>query len=40
MIPKAVFREFPAKTLSKLAVCDWNSQENASNLTQESGYRV
>ena len=40
MIPEAVFREFPAKTLRKLAVSGRNPPENARNSTQESGNRI
>jgi hypothetical protein len=40
MIPEAVFHEFPAKTLRKLAVFDRNPPENARNSTQESGNRI
>jgi hypothetical protein len=40
MIPEAVFHEFPAKTLRKLAASDRNPPENARNSTQESGNRI
>ena len=40
MIPEAVFREFPAKTLRKLTVSDLKPPENARNPTQESGNRI
>jgi hypothetical protein len=40
MIPEAVFHEFPAKTLRKLAVSDRNPPENTRNSMQESGNRI
>jgi hypothetical protein len=40
IIPEAVFHEFPAKTLRKLAVSDMNPPENARNSMQESGNRI
>ncbi len=40
MIPEAVFHEFPAKTLRKLAFSDRNPPESARNSMQESGNRV
>jgi hypothetical protein len=40
MIHEAVFREFAAKNLRKLAASDWNSTENARNSPQESGNRI
>jgi hypothetical protein len=40
MIPEAVFREFPAKTLRKLTVSSRNRPENTSNLVQISGERI
>jgi hypothetical protein len=40
MIFEAVFREFPAKTLWKLAVSGRTPAENARNSTHESGNRI
>jgi hypothetical protein len=40
MIPEAVFREFPAKTLRKLTVSSWKWPENARNPVQGSGDRI
>jgi hypothetical protein len=40
MIPEAVFREFPAKTLRKLPASGWNAPGSARNSTQESGDRI
>jgi hypothetical protein len=40
MIPEAVFREFPTKTLRKLTVSGRNPSENTGNLTQESSNRI
>jgi hypothetical protein len=40
MIPEAVFREFPAKTLRKLTVSSRNRPENARNPVQGSGDRI
>jgi hypothetical protein len=39
MIPEAVFHEFPAKTLRKLAVSDRNPPENAGNPVTVFGCR-
>ncbi len=40
IIPEAVFREFPAKTLRKLPVSGRNPPGSARNSTQESGDRI
>jgi hypothetical protein len=40
MIPEAVFREFPAKTLRKLPVSGRNPPGSARNSTQKSGERI
>jgi hypothetical protein len=40
MIPEAVFREFPAKTLRKLPVSGRNPPGSARNSTQESVDRI
>jgi hypothetical protein len=40
MIPDAVFREFPEKTLRKLTVSGRNPPENARNPVQGSGDRI
>jgi hypothetical protein len=40
MIPEAVFREFPAKTLRKLPVSGRNPTGSVRNSTQESGDRI
>jgi hypothetical protein len=40
IIPDAVFREFPEKTLRKLTVSSRNPPENARNPVQRSGDRI
>ncbi len=40
MVPEAVFREFPAKTLRKLPVSGRNLPESVRSSTQESGDRI